>query len=425
MKTFFNVISKILAVFCAVIFVLTVAIALVFFNAERRLFNAQLYLRALESQNFYERLPVLAAETLSASGGFNPCETNPVMCASEGRPPEVQACLESALGAQAYESLVKNERTPTPDEVARIQPCLDQYPSQETGEPQGGPPEYLNSLSAENWETVLGALLPPEMLRALTEDALTSIFAYLDGEADSATLSMVEFKAHVSGPAGTQAIMEMMRAQPPCTLEQIGEMTLSGLSGETKLIFCNPSDEILVVMQPLIQSGLQTAAAGIPDTATLIRPDAQNLDDPLRALRALRAILRFSPLIPLGFLFFITLIAVRDARSWLRWWGIPILLGGLLGFAIASVVGPLADWAFTNYAAPRLPPILPESMREFARGLVSSVLAGLSKPIAIQSAILGVIGIAMLVTPRLIRLAKVRAGVETTKSEISNERNQP
>ncbi len=407
MKTFFNAILKGLAFLCAVLFVLTVVITLAFFNAERRLFNAQSYLNALESQNFYERLPALAAETLTASGGFNPCETNPVMCASEGRPPEVQGCLESALGAEAYQSLVKNERTPTSAELASIQPCLDQYPSQESEEQQGGPPAYLNSLSAENWEMVIGALLPPEMLRAMTGDMLTSIFAYLDGKTDSAALSMVDFKAHVSGPAGTQAVMEMLRAQPPCTLEQIGEMTLSALTDEPKLIFCNPSDEVLEIMQPIIQSTLQSAAAGIPDTTTLIRPDSANLQDPLRALHALRAILRLSPLLPMGLLFLITLFAVRDGGSWLRWWGVPLLLSGLLGLVLATAIGPLTNWAFTNYAAPRLPPVLPEAMRELARGLIAAVLAGVSKPIAIQSAILAVVGLGMLVATRFKRSEKV------------------
>ncbi len=397
MRKVFDVVMKILTLLCAALFVSTAAIALVFFNVERRLFNAQFYLRALESQDFYERLPAIAAETLTASGGFNPCEENPVLCASEGRPQEVQGCLEAALGAEAYRELLKNQRTPTSDELANIQPCLDQYPTAETGEPTGGPPDYLKSLSTENWEAVIRAILPPDMLRSLTEKALNSIFAVLNGQADSATLSLADFKAHISGPAGTQAVMEMIRAQPPCAFEQIAEMTVSGLAGEPKLIFCNPSDEALAVLQPIIRSTLQSAAAGIPDTATLIRADDPNLQNPLQALRALRAILRFSPLIPMGFLFLITLFAVRDAKSWLLWWGIPLLLVGLIGFVVGAVIGPLTHWAFANFLAPRLPSVLPEAMRELMRGLIASVLSGLSKPIGIQSGALALTGLILVV----------------------------
>ena len=337
MKKFLNAVSKILAFLCAGLFVLAAAIALVFFNVEKRLFNAQFYLRALESQGFYERLPAIAAETLAATDGT------------------------------------------------------------------GGPPDSLKSLSKENWEKVIAALLPPELLRALTEDALTSIFAYLDGKTDSAALSLVELKARIGGPAGTQAVTEMLRAQPSCTLAQTIEMAGSALSGNPTLVFCNPGEDALALAQPIIQSTLQTASAGIPDSATLIHPDDPNLQNPLRAVRALRAILRLSPLAPLGLLFLVTLFAVRDAKSWLRWWGIPILIAGLIGLVTALAAGPIADWGFAKFLLPRLPAGLPNSMMEIMRGLESAALAGIARPIAIQSAVLAFGGIAMVAATRLVK----------------------
>lgn len=334
MEDFFNGVSKFAAAVCAILFVPTVVIALVFFNTEGRLFDAQSYLTALERQDFYERLPALAAETLS-----NPAQQD--------------------------------------GDLSAIRSLLAVVP-------------------AENWEAAMRAFLPAEVSRPMTEQAITSILDYLNGDSESAQLSLSEFKAHISGPAGTQAIMDMLRAQPPCTLEQMAEMTVGMLTGKPKLLFCNPSEEALGLMQPFIQSGLQTAAAGIPDTVTLIRPDAEKLQDPLRVLRTLRGVLRFSPLLPLGLLLLIILFAVRDAKGWLLWWGIPILIGGLLGLAAAGSIGLLTDWAFINYAVPRIPPVLPASVQELTRGLIDSALAGVSKPIAIQSAILGLVGMLML-----------------------------
>jgi len=55
MEKFSNGILKTLAAVGVILFVLTLGVALMFFNAEKRLFNAQLYLDALESQNLYER----------------------------------------------------------------------------------------------------------------------------------------------------------------------------------------------------------------------------------------------------------------------------------------------------------------------------------------------------------------------------------
>lgn len=341
MENFFNGVFKFIAALCAILFVPTVVVALVFFNTEGRLFDARSYLNALERQNFYERLPALAAETLS-------------------------------------------------------------NPSQQDGD-LSAIRSLLAIIPAENWEAAMRAFLPAEVSRPMTEQALNSVFDYLNGESESAQLSMSEFKAHISGSAGTQAMMEMLRAQPPCTLEQMGEMTVGMLTGNPKLLFCNPSEEVLGLMQPLIQTGLQTSAAGIPDTVTLIRSDAETLQTPLRVLRTLRGVLRFSLLLPLGLLVLITLFAVRDMKGWLLWWGIPILLGGLLGLVAAGSVGLLTDWAFVKYVVPHIPPTLPISVHELVRGLIDAVLAGVSKPIAIQSAVLVLGGTLMLAATRLKR----------------------
>jgi hypothetical protein len=338
MENFFNNVFKFIAVLCAILFVLTVGIALVLFNAERRLFNADLYTAALESQNFYENLPALAAETLSTA-------------------PQEDGDLS------AVRSL-------------------------------------LAMVPAENWEAALRALLPAEVSKPMSEQAIASAFDYLNGKSETATLSLADFKAHMSSPASTQAFVDILRAQPPCTLEQMAEMTFNALTGNPKLIFCNPSEEALGLMQPLIQSGLQTAAAGIPDSVTLIQPDAEKLQEPLRVLRTLRGVLRFSPLIPLGLLFLVTLFAVRDAKSWLLWWGVPLLLGGLLGLLLAALIGPLTNWAFLTYAAPRFPDMMTFSVRELVRDLVTTVLSGIARPIALESLALVLIGILMLIVTR-------------------------
>jgi hypothetical protein len=370
------------------------------FNAERRLFNAQLYLHAFEDQGIYERLPSLTAEALASSGSLNSCENNPIACGQEGRSPEAQACLENALGAETYQSLVRNARLPTQAELASVQPCFDQFgqPDMSSG---GGPPAYLKSLSQENWQTIISVLMPPEIARTLVEESFTSVFGYLNGDTESATLSMTAFKAHVSGPDGTQAVMEMLRAQPPCTLEDITQMVIGNPTGTKKLVFCNPSEELLSVFEPLIQTELQTVAAGVPDTVTLIPANAEETQHPLNVLRAARAILRFSPLIPLGLLFLITVFAVRDQKGWSFWWGIPLLISGLLGIALSAAAHPIFQWTFQTYLAPRFPPALSASLVDASRDLMSAALSGVATPIVIQAAALALIGIIMLLATRL------------------------
>ena len=419
MDKFFNGVLKFLAGICASLFVVTAGIALLAFNAEQRLFNAQLYLRVFEDQRIYEQLPSLAAETLASSTNLNPCENNPIACGQESRSAEAQACFENALGTETYQALVHNERPPSEAELASVQPCFDQF-----GEPEmsqsGGPPEYLKSLSAEDWRAIISAVLPPEMTRTLIEESLHSVFGYLNGETESAVLSLTAFKAHLSGPSGSQAAMQLLRSQPPCTLEDIAQITFGNLAGEKKLILCNPSDEMLRLIEPLIQVELQAVAARIPDTATLISADAEGMQNPLNALRVVRAILRFSPLLPLGLLFLITVFAVRSLKGWLGWWGIPLFISGLLGMALSLAVYPIFQWAFKMYIAPRFPPALPISLVDTSHGLMTAVLAGVAAPIVFQSIALLLIGMAMIIAMRIKRKVKPTPQPQDMEGEVPN-----
>ncbi len=119
MEKVFKDALKFLALLCAFLFVVTTGGALVLYNAETRLFNASLYIDALESQEIYDRLPVLAAESLAVSPDSN--DTN-------------------------------------------------------------SPRTFLNLLPVESWETVFRALLPPEVSRPMAEQALHSVIDYLERE---------------------------------------------------------------------------------------------------------------------------------------------------------------------------------------------------------------------------------------------------
>lgn len=338
MEKFSNGILKTLAAVGVILFVLTLGIALVFFNAEKRLFNAQLYLDALESQNLYERLPALAAESIAAA----PASEDP-----------------------------------------------------------DSPRTHLSMLPAENWETIFRALLPADVSQPMTRQAITSVFDYLNGKNESASLSLVDFKAHLTGPAGTEALLAILRTQPPCTFDQITQLTLGSLFGQsTEFILCNPSDELLSLFQPILQGQLQAIASTLPDSVDLT-PNATTTEHPLDGLRRARAIMRFSPLLPLGLLLLITILAVRTLQDWLWWWGIPILVGGVIGIILAAAIHPIFQWAFITQIMPRIPEFLPDSFANTLRELIAAVLAGVAAPILFQSAMLMLLGIFMMLATRI------------------------
>lgn len=326
--------SKFLTTVCAALFALTAGLALLLVNAERRLFDADLYLAALDRQNFYDRLPALAAETV--------------------------------MGAPASDD---------PNSARN----------------------YLNLVPAQNWEALFRALLPPEVSRPMTEQAVASVFDYLNGKSEAVVVSLTAFKNHLAGPAGTEALFGIVRAQPACSFEQIAQLTVGSLFGQApSFMLCNPSDSLLDLFQPLIQSQVQAIAASIPDSVDLT-PSKVGAESPLKSLRSLRTLMRLSFLLPLGLLLLVGILAVRRWRDILTWWGIPLFAAGLFGTFVSVAASALLGLGFAAYVAPRLPASLPASILNLIRSLVSDAVSGVTQPILVQSVILILIGGIMLI----------------------------
>lgn len=340
METIVGESRKFLAAACAFFFVITSAFSLVLYNSEKRLFDASLYISAMQRLDIYNRLPALAAETVAAA----PDKNDP-----------------------------------------------------------NGPRAFLRLLPREDWETIFQALLPPDVIQPIIEGGFKSIFEYLNGQSETASLSLAGFKQNLEGPTGAETLLDVLRKQPACSLEQIAQITINALFGKTTgFILCNPSDEVLNLFQPLIQFQLKAISAAIPETIDLT-PDVAGSEHPLDGLREARTVMRFSPLVPLGFLLLVTILMVRDLKSWSTWWGIPILLGGSLGLGISALLRPLAGWAIQLFFLPRLPDFLPASIPETVQELLMAVLAGVTTPVLIQSGVLMFLGILIHLVQRIFK----------------------
>lgn len=155
--------SNALAVFFAILFVVTTALTFVLYNLEQSLFDTELYVQAFEKENIYQRLPNLIAQALS-------------------------------VAAQEADS--------------------------------SNPLALLRSLSEEEWEIFMVELLPPVQLKTLAEDAVGQLMGYLNGENDQVVLSLTSLKTHMSSPQGINAIYGLLKAQPDCTLEHLTTLAL-------------------------------------------------------------------------------------------------------------------------------------------------------------------------------------------------------
>ena len=338
-----NVIAKIIAVLCAILFVATTLAALFLFNMERRAFNPNPYKDALANENFYQSLPYILGQVLAKD-------------ASEGNMP------------------------------------------------------FARQLTSENWATIIQTLLPPEQLRAMTEEAIAQIFSYLNNETSNPQISLLPLKQRLSSPAGLDAAISLIHAQPDCTAEQLVQLTAS--FGQ---VLCNPPQDMLNLAKPILQSQLNATAAEIPDQISLMGTDSHSLS--LSNIRLARFLMQLSPLIPLAFLFGLTIFAVRTFKGWLAWWGWPFLVAGVIGALSGFSGAPLLRTALENYILRRTQLTIPPELSNVARTVMDDVLRKIFQPAGRQALILTGIGLGMLIITFLISQTEKNRRLKRSEAE--------
>ena len=388
MKKFLSPLAKFFAVIFAILFVLTLVATLFLYNLEQHAFDAETYKNALHNEGVYERLPAIIGDQLVVSLGVDRCAENPVSCETEYRSEELETCLLDVLGNESYRALSNNERPLTEAENERIAPCYKEHGYPETTEGEEKILESLTkNLTAKDWENFILAIIPPQELEKISEETLDQIFEYLNGNSDSAHISFKKIKKRLASEEGVDAVMLLIEAQPDCTSADLMKIA------QQEITLCKPPEMILPVLKPIVKIQLNIAAATIPDQKTLL----QNKNGSLFEAQSLRALMRLSPLIPIVLLFLITLLVVRDLRSWLRWWGIPFLIAGGIGTVMSLITSPLVRALLSVPLTRGTSLEISGSVTELAYNLTENIVHSLIENIVLYALIFGVIGLIMTI----------------------------
>lgn len=295
---------------------------------------------------------------------------------------------DKAFKAETYQQAFANENF-----YARIPGIMAQAL---TSAPQmESLPPGMRTLTTEHWETFFHELLPPETLKVMGDQALASVFGYLNNETNTAEISLAPLKSQIGTEAGVTAVINLAGALPVCTLEEITRMTMNFLA-DGQFALCNPPPDFANFIRPLIQEQLRATAATLPDQLTLLggEPPAGQAD-PRQRIKALRLVMKLSPALPLFLFFVMTILAVRSLRDWLAWWGLPLTLTGLLSLVMVWAGAPLvglilAEW-ITRQAPSYLPAFLLNGIDQLASAIVNQILG----PIGLQGLFILILGMGM------------------------------
>jgi hypothetical protein len=413
MSKFWTGVARFFAAIFAFTFVLTAIGALLLVNVDRRLLVSATYKNALARQQVYARLPRIIAEQLVMTMNYNPCASNPLTC--ENVTPQFQECSKTVLGPDRYAVVSTGADQPSDAENKLLQPCIDKYGASLQTQPlsgntSSGSPAIFKSMSAGDMETVISMLLPPQDLKTMTESILDQVFAYLNGQQDTITISLVSLKQRINSQAGLDAVIKLIRSQPACTVQQVIDMQASLTSGKGDLVLCRPPEEILSLITPLLQSQLKTAAAQIPDTRVISPQATANPTNfgplgsgPTGGVRLAHLVMRLSPDLALFFLLLISFLAVRSPKGWLRWWGIPFFFTGLFSVGLAISASVSFEQAWLTFLASRIPAYLSLGVvtvfHDLTRVIIQTYLGG----ILVGGIVLFLLGLGMWIASGFIK----------------------
>jgi len=294
-----------------------------------------------------------------------------------------------AFRADTYKQAFENQR------LYERMPALLAATLADTISQNGNIPPFLKELNAEEWQTTISAFLPPEELRAMTDQTLDSAFDYLNFKSNSVTISLLPIKARLTGDAGVSIVKEFLQTQPDCTVQQLTQMGLGLLQGSITL--CNPPEQALSFFEPFIQSQLQAITTTFPNEIALVPGTASGTpNDPRLKLQWVRSGINFSPFFLILLLLAIAVFAVRSLHDLLVWWGWPLLITGALAALIALVGSPIVGWILQfliqTQGAIFLPSLLASAIGETASAVASQMLI----PVVIQGFVLALIGLLMV-----------------------------
>ena len=173
---------------------------------------------------------------------------------------------------------------------------------------------------------------------------------------------------------------------------------------KSEMQFCKPPAELIPMLTPAIQGQMQLAAQAVPDQITIINAPTEN--DPRIKLQTARMVMRLSPILPLLFLLVMTVLTVNSLKSWLKWWGIPFTIIGVIASLMSLGGAPIFGAVFQRILVNRLPAFLPTILLSYTSNLASAMLQALLRPVLWQGLMITLIGVTMMAGAYFIKRNK-------------------
>ena len=264
-----------------------------------------------------------------------------------------------------------------------------------SSEAPNGIASITSLLSRGNLTFVISSILPPSEMEQLLNAVFESFIAYLNSETDTISIPLTSLKQYAASGAAAQALTEIIRVQPECTADQLWQMGLNLLSPNPMLILCSPPDHLMNLVLPFFQTKLVAITSTLPDELIIAGDSQPGLLEFRTRLEKARTIMKLTPALPLFLLLGIVIFTVRSLDDWLRWWGIPFVLAGIISILFALIGAPVVRF-FLQTVLMQGNADMPVIFLNMMSNVTGSIVGLILRPVAIQGIILTLIGVGMV-----------------------------
>jgi hypothetical protein len=254
-------------------------------------------------------------------------------------------------------------------------------------------------------------LAPPGWAKAQLGSLVTGLYDWIDNDRDrpSFVVDITELKVALLAGGAADLVETVVDSWPPCSVEEIAEMSVAALLGEQSLRFCEPPEPLRSGLMGLINAGIALSLRALPDEISLNQADTAparpELMETKERIRLIRFLAGWSWVLSPVMLGLVMALVIRSWRGLALWWGIPLLVGAVL--TLVTIVGVrvgaegVAKSAFGEAA-------MPAWMAAMIQAMITAMMAVVFRRVAFQAAILLLAGGLVLAGGLLLQRAALR-----------------
>jgi len=330
--------TTLIAIISCVIFVLIFSIAFPAYSLSSNILDSDLYLNALTDQNLYEDFPALFGEQMDF-----------------------------------FVNKIKSDFF-----IAEV---------------------FFKNVGRSDWEIVAKQVITPDWVKTQTESLVNQVFDYANNDSSELTMkvSLIDVKERLGGQIGFDTYMAIISTKPECDMLELAQWLLSPLIDILPICKIPENADFFVFSAPdpkeVVPQVLANWANTLPEekdlASSLEETDIQELDDYLAAIRLTRTVAGIFIVVSILFLL-LTLISpqVRSLKGWLRYWGVPLLVAGILCTLTAIALSVLMIWQI-NDLFDSLADIFVPGVIKIGKDIGQDITFSLATP-------LGILGVIML-----------------------------